>query len=95
MEENLIERQYKIFGRVQMVMFRDFATRKANKFGIGGFVRNEKDGSVLVLAQGAKDKLSLYEEYLKKGSLFARVDNLEKKEIPITKRFNSFEIIYE
>ena len=41
-----------VFGRVQLVMFRDFVTRKARARGIVGTVKNNPDGSVSVVAQG-------------------------------------------
>ena len=51
-----------IRGRVQMVMFRDFTKRKAGSLGLTGTVKNLKDGSVCVVAQGDEDKLNKFIE---------------------------------
>ncbi len=65
-----------ISGRVQMVMFRDFAQRKARKLGLLGFVRNNENGSVTVVAQGNRVSLESFITYLKKGSFLSRVDSV-------------------
>ena len=61
-----------VSGRVQMVMFRDFACRKARKIGVTGFVRNLPDGTVEVIAQGAKNNLEKLIVYLHKGSMLSK-----------------------
>ena len=66
-----------VTGRVQMVMYRDFAQRKARKLGLGGFVHNENDGSVRVIAEGPREVLEYYIAYLHKGSVLSRVDHVE------------------
>lgn len=63
-----------ISGRVQMVMFRDFAKRTADKMGLTGFVENLSDGTVHVVAQGERTILETFiEKYLKIGPTFAKV----------------------
>jgi acylphosphatase len=73
----IAEIRCRIIGRVQMVMYRDFVFRSAKKLNINGFVRNEQDGSVRVEAQGEIEKLEKFIIYLKKGSLFSRVDSVK------------------
>ncbi len=58
-----------ITGRVQMVGFRFFAVRQAQRHAICGYVRNRYDGSVEVLAQGEERDLSRFLSTLKKGPL--------------------------
>jgi acylphosphatase len=65
-----------VSGRVQMVMFRDFAQRKATGFGIVGEVENLADGTVRVRAEGGKGKLEAFIELLKKGPWLAKVENV-------------------
>ena len=49
-------RRFVIRGRVQGVGFRWFVEREAHILGITGWVRNNDDGSVEVLAVGAPEK---------------------------------------
>ena len=90
----------RIYGRVQMVMFRDFATRKARKLGLVGYVRNLKDGSVEAYALGTKESLDKWIAYLHKGSVLSRVERVDVewgKELPADmpqKTFDSFEIVF-
>ena len=63
-----------VFGRVQMVMFRDFACRKAKGLKLTGAVKNLKGGEVYVIAEGEEEKLRLFLAKLEKGPIFARVE---------------------
>ena len=94
MAERLIEREYVIAGRVQMVMFRDFAKRKARELGIRGFVRNNEDGTVVVVAQAERDKLDELAKQLKKGPVFAKVESVGIIEKETRQKFKNFLIIY-
>jgi acylphosphatase len=83
-----------IFGRVQMVMFRDFTRRKANSLGLVGSVKNQEDGSVFVVAEGEEEKLLVLLEYLKKGPILAKVEKIEAKWLPATEGFFDFKILF-
>jgi len=82
-----------VSGRVQLVMYRDFATRKANKLGLVGFVRNLPNGTVEVIAQGEKAQLERYVEYLNKGSVLSHVENVAVEWRIPQKIFDSFELV--
>jgi acylphosphatase len=82
-------------GRVQMVMFRDFVTRKGNALGLSGEVRNLKDGTVLVVAEGSQDSLKRFEALLRKGSLLSRVEDVDSTYGAPTGGFGAFNIAYE
>ena len=84
----------RITGRVQMVMFRDFAQRKARGFGLTGFVKNNADGDVEVVAEGDEDILRQFIELLREGPLFAKVENIMVDWAEPAFEFVSFEIIY-
>ena len=47
----------KIYGRVQGVFFRDSSRRKAKELGLSGWVRNEPDGTVQIVAEGEEKSL--------------------------------------
>jgi acylphosphatase len=83
-----------VSGRVQMVMFRDFTTRKARKVGVTGFVRNLPNGTVEVVAQGERGKLERLIEYLHKGSILSRVESVVVEWRSPEKAFDSFELVY-
>ena len=83
----------RIAGRVQLVMFRDFTTRKARRLGLVGRVQNIKDGSVEVIAEGEEEKLKQLLVLLKKGPLLSRVDNVESFWEEATGEFSEFNII--
>ena len=84
----------KIFGRVQMVMFRDFVQRKARARALVGTVKNNPDGSVAVIAQGEEAKLQELLSLLHQGSVFSRVDRVEERWVEPLGEFKSFDILY-
>lgn len=67
-----------ISGRVQGVGFRFWTLRRVSEIGgISGYACNLSSGDVLVLTEGAEDKLRQLEISLYKGPLFARVDSVK------------------
>ena len=83
-----------VSGRVQMVMFRDFVTRKAWKVGVKGLVRNLEDGTVEVVAQGEKENLEQLIAYLHEGSMLSHVESVSVEWSIPQKIFDSFELVY-
>ena len=55
-EKSTEARRFLVRGRVQGVGFRWFVEREAHMLGIAGWVRNNADGSVEVLAMGTRDQ---------------------------------------
>lgn len=90
----------RIHGRVQLVMFRDFATRKARGLGLVGYVRNLEDGSVEAYAQGEHAALERWLRKLQKGSLLSHVEYVDAQwnvQVPADMQgegFDSFEIVF-
>ena len=72
----------RIEGRVQHVGFRRFVLRQAELLNISGWVRNNDDGSVEVLACGEQRNIVDFIEACRKGPLFAHVFNMDF--LPIT-----------
>ena len=79
-------------GRVQGVGFRWFVEREAHILGIAGWVRNNHDGSVEVLAQGTRDQLSGLHGRLREGPRAARVDVVDVSEASPVAGLSSFRI---
>nr|WKT13855.1 acylphosphatase [Borrelia sp. BU AG58] len=72
--------QYFFSGRVQGVGFRFFAEQTATKMGIKGFVKNLEDGRVEIVAFfDNKNQIELFENSLKKGNGYLRIEKMEKK----------------
>jgi acylphosphatase len=91
-EKPIGSRRFIVRGRVQGVGFRWFVEREAHMLGIAGWVRNNHDGSVEVLAQGTRDQLAGLHSRLREGPRAARVDNVEVSEASPTAGLNSFRI---
>jgi acylphosphatase len=91
-EKSIEARRYLVRGRVQGVGFRWFVEREAHTLGIAGWVRNNHDGSVEVLAQGTRDQLSGLHSRLREGPRAARVDNIDVSDAPPTAGLSSFRI---
>lgn len=84
----------RIEGRVQMVMFRDFAQRKARGLEVVGWVKNLPDGTVEVVAQATPDTLKEYIAMLHEGSILSRVDSVAVDWRAPSGHFDDFIIVY-
>lgn len=69
-------------GRVQGVGFRWFVQRNAERLGLRGHVSNLPDGRVEVVARGSATDLEQLSDALQRGPRMARVDSVDKSEIP-------------
>lgn len=81
-----------VFGRVQGVFFRDSTRREAQRLGAEGWVRNERDGSVRVVAEGTREVLEALAQYLSSGPPAARVERVELAWQQATGEFRGFRI---
>jgi len=79
-------------GRVQGVGFRWFVEREARILGIAGWVRNNADSSVEVLAMGTRDQLSALKAQLRQGPRASRVDQVEESEVQPVSGLKTFRI---
>lgn len=66
----------RISGKVQGVWFRKYTCDKALELALTGWVKNEPDGSVLILACGQPDHLSAFLRWCHQGSPMSRVDHI-------------------
>jgi len=73
--------RYLVRGRVQGVGYRYFAMKAAAALALAGYARNLPDGSVEVVAEGGEGELARFEERLREGPGFARVDSLDRASI--------------
>jgi acylphosphatase len=87
-----LTRRFVVRGRVQGVGFRWFVEREAQLLGLAGWVRNNYDGSVEVLATGNREQLAQLRERLQIGPRAARVDQVEETEAPPVQDLKTFRI---
>lgn len=79
-------------GRVQGVGFRWFVAREAQRLALGGWVANLPDGSVRVVAEGARADLDRLAERLSVGPAGAHVADLSLQWLPAMGTPTPFEI---
>jgi len=76
--ERQIERLHAVVrGDVQAVGFRYFVHRKARQLRLAGWVRNNDDGSVELVAEGERDRLEQLKRAVEEGPRTARVDRVD------------------
>lgn len=94
-ERGLTQRQRleaRVHGRVQGVGFRWFVRRQATGLGLTGWVANEPDGSVRVVAEGEPAALQKLAGMLWRGPDGAAVERVDVARLPAGDSFAGFEI---
>lgn len=66
-----------IFGRVQGVYFRESLRREAEMRGVGGWVRNRREGAVEAMLQGDEEAVLAVIAWCRRGPEMARVEHVE------------------
>lgn len=74
--------RFLVSGFVQGVCFRAATQARAHELGLGGHARNLADGCVEVIASGTPAALAELEDWLREGPPAARVDSVEREELP-------------
>lgn len=82
----------KVTGKVQGVSFRAVTKVVADQMGIRGMIRNEKDGSVYMEAEGDDTLLEVFIEWCNEGTDRAKIENVEITPGEL-KHYQNFEII--
>ena len=83
-----------VLGFVQGVSFRYYTQLKAESLGIVGWVRNRRDRSVEVTAEGTRPALQALADFLKVGPPAAEVSNVQLAWQEPTGEFKSFDVRY-
>jgi acylphosphatase len=87
-----VTKRYIISGRVQGVGFRWFVELEARTIGVGGWVRNNDDGTVEVLASGTEEQLTSLRNRLADGPRASRVDQVQESEVEQQESPSTFQI---
>jgi acylphosphatase len=79
-------------GVVQGVGFRWFVLREAHRRELTGWVANEHDGSVRVVAEGPAPEIASFRAALEDGPPSAVVERVSAVEMPATGSFGEFSV---
>ena len=83
-----------ISGRVQGVFFRVETQRAAKRFGVFGWVRNKRDGTVEAVFEGQQQAVDAVLQWCQEGPNLAVVKNVEVKWLDFTGELERFDITY-
>ncbi len=90
----MIRVQIIISGDVQGVFYRAHTEEKARELGLTGWVANESDGTVQVVAEGPENKVSDLVDWCHGGPSTAKVDKVKADYETYTGEFEDFSIRY-
>ncbi len=82
----------KVYGKVQGVFYRASTLRVATQLGIVGWVKNELDGSVSIVAEADQEALDRLLDWCRSGPEYASVNKVDCEESQLI-NFDSFSII--
>ena len=81
-------------GRVQGVGFRFTVVRLAQDLDVTGWVKNEFDGSVSVVAEGSEDQLMALLQAVQHSQLDRYITNEQVDRSVATSEFKTFGVLY-
>lgn len=93
MNEQRRAAKLRVTGRVQGVYFRAWTREQAERLGLGGWVRNEYDGSVAALIAGPQPAVEEMLRLMHEGPLDARVDKVTVEDVDPAETPKSFSIL--
>lgn len=82
----------RVTGKVQGVSFRATTKAIADQMGVRGMIKNEKDGSVYMEAEGDDTSLEVLQEWCHEGPDRAKIESVEVTSGEL-KNYRNFEII--
>jgi acylphosphatase len=85
--------QLRVHGRVQGVFFRATAQREARRLGLTGWVRNRKDASVELVAEGEEAGIKDLIAWANRGPSAARVDRVDVRWRSFAGDYHDFRIL--
>lgn len=84
--------EIKVGGEVQGVFFRQGVKEIAEKLSLTGWVSNEQDGSVKIVAEGEEENLQKLIDWCRKGTSRARVEKVMTRWEETEGEFQYFEV---
>jgi len=92
--EEMVQKGFRVRGRVQGVFFRAWTRETARELGLDGTVRNLPDGSVEAHVLGEESAVERLEAVLWEGSPASRVESVEVIESEVTLEAGFFRILH-
>ncbi|MBI9107999.1 MAG: acylphosphatase [Spirochaetales bacterium] len=93
--ESRIAYRINVTGRVQGVGFRYSVQQRASRLRLGGWVRNEGDGSVEIHCEGASAAVDVFIEWIEAGGpSYCRIDYIQKHPVSPQGVFTRFTVEY-
>jgi acylphosphatase len=83
-----------ITGRVQGVFFRLETQRAAERFGVNGWVRNQRDGSVEAVFEGGREAINALLAWCRKGPPRASVEDVDVQWQDFIGEFSKFRVTH-
>jgi acylphosphatase len=77
-----VRKRIVVSGRVQGVFFRDTVRNAAERAGVSGWVRNNRDGTVEAVLEGAHDAVERVLAASREGPPGARIEGVETFDEP-------------
>ena len=88
----IVARKFFIRGLVQGVGFRFFTQRAAARYQVRGYVKNNRDGRVEVLAEGTEKMVEGFKHDLTAGPTYSRVDEIEEIVLEPSGLYSAFRV---
>jgi acylphosphatase len=83
-----------VYGTVQGVYYRQYTVREARRLGLRGWVANQHDRTVRIVAEGQEKSLQEMARFLLQGSPGARVDHVKVDWLEATNKFAEFSVLH-
>jgi acylphosphatase len=93
-EGSIVQKGFRVTGRVQGVFFRAWTREVARELGLGGTVRNLPDGSVVAHFVGPAGAVERMEGRLWEGPPASRVDAVEPVDSRTALQAGLFQILH-
>src|SRR5690606_9307012 len=84
MSARAVRKAATVHGLVQGVSFRWYTVQEADRLGVAGWVRNERDGTVRLEVEGDEDAVAALVEWLHDGPPAAQVTRVEVDDLEPT-----------
>lgn len=93
-QKHLVAYMVRVGGRVQRVGYRRYVLESAQELGIQGYVKNERDGTVTIMAQGDGESLEKFMQAISSPPEPATVKTVTRKTAKLNPRLKTFTIKY-